>query len=73
MERVIKPSLLNKLKIDKAHNEAQIKKIKRFFVKVPNQQAHTNHPHGEVCGISNGVHPLIIEKIHELVAAGEAY
>lgn len=46
MERVIKPSLLNKLKLDKDHNEAQMNKIKRFFVKVPNQPAHSNHLNG---------------------------
>jgi hypothetical protein len=71
MERVIKPSVLSKLKIDKEANETQIKKIQRFYVKVPDPQTHTNHPNGEVCGIGNGVHPTIIEKIHELVSAGE--
>ena len=70
MERVIKPSLLNKLILDKDHNEAQMNKIKRFFVKVPNQLAHPNHLNGEVCGIGNAVHPLLVRKIHDLVAAG---
>ncbi len=73
MERVIKPSVLSKLKIDKETNEIQIKKIKRFYVKVPDLQTHTNYPNGEVCGIGNGVHPTIIEKIHELVSAGETF
>ena len=41
-------------------------------MKVPGLQAHTNHPNGEVSGIGQAVDPSIIEKIYELVAAGEA-
>ena len=71
MERVLKLSVLNKLKGDKETNEAQIKKLQRFYVKVPDLKAHPNHPNGEVSGIGNAVNPTIIEKIHELVATGE--
>lgn len=73
MERVIKPSILNKLKADRENKDAQIKEIKRFYVKVPYLEAHTNHPSGEVCGVGQAVDPSIIEKIHELVAAGETH
>ena len=48
MERVIKPSILNKLKADRENKDAQIKEIKRFYVKVPYLEAHTNHPSGQV-------------------------
>ena len=73
MERVIKPSILNKLKADKENKDVEIKEVKRFYVKVPGLQAHSNHPSGEICGIGQTVDPSIIEKIHELVAAGKAY
>jgi hypothetical protein len=53
------------LKVDKETNEAQIKKIERFYVKVPDLKAHTNHTNGEVSGIGNAVNPTIIEKVHK--------
>jgi hypothetical protein len=61
------------LKVDKETNEAQIKKIERFYVKVPDLKAHTNHTNGEVSGIGigNAVNPTIIEKVHKHVATGE--
>ena len=40
-------------------------------MKVPGLQAHTSHPNGEICGIGRAVDPSMIEKIYELVAAGE--
>ena len=67
---MIKPSILNKLKADK-RNKLSVKEVNRFYVKVPDLEAHTQHPHGEICGIGHSVHPTIIEKIHELVGAGE--
>ena len=70
MERIIKPSALEKLKADKDNPDVKINEIKRFYVKVPDVQAHANHPKGDVCGIGLSVHPSIIEKIYELVAAG---
>lgn len=71
IERVIKPSILKKLKADRENKDAQIKEVKRFYVKVPGLQVHTSHPNGEVCGIGQAVDPSIIEKIYELIAAGE--
>lgn len=59
------------MKADRENKDTQIKEVKRFYVKVPGLQAHTSHPNGEVCGIGQAVDPSIIEKIYELVAAGE--
>ena len=64
---------MSKLKADRENKDAQVKEIKRFYVKVPDLEAHTNHPSGEVCGIGQAVDSSIIEKIHELVAASETH
>ena len=61
------------MKADRENKDAQVKEIKRFYVKVPDLVAHTNHPSGEVCGVGQAVDSSIIEKIHEPVAAGETH
>ena len=73
MERIIKPSILNKLKTDKENKDVEIKEVKRFYVKVPGLQVHSNHPSGDICCIGQTVDPSIIEKIHELLPAGKGY
>ena len=61
MKRVIKPSILNKLKADKEKKDVEIKELKRFCVKVPGLQAHSNHPSREICGIGQTVDSSITE------------
>ena len=64
-------TIIPKLKADRENKDA--KEIKRFYVKVPALVAHTNHPSGEVCGVGQAVDFSILEKNHELVAAGETH
>ena len=61
------------MKADRENKDAQAKEIKMFYVKVPDLVAHTNHPSGEVYGVGQAVDSSIIEKNHELVAAGETH
>ena len=44
--------------------------VANYFVSLPTEAAHTGHPTGKVAGFSQRVHPIIIEKIKELVASG---
>lgn len=47
-----------------------IKRIYRYFVSLPTEEAHHGHPTGEQAGFSQRVHPAIIARIRELVSAG---
>lgn len=49
----------------------QVTETQRYYIKVPQLKAHTNHPNGKVCGIGRKVDPSILERIHELVGAGK--
>ena len=48
----------------------EIHTIAKYFVSLPLEAAHSGHPTGSSGGFAQRIHPLLSEKISELVAAG---
>jgi len=47
-----------------------IRTISKYFVCLPSEAAHSGHPTGSSGGFAQRIHPLLSEKISQLVAAG---
>jgi hypothetical protein len=41
----------------------------KYFVSLPTNEAHTNHPTGTSIAFAQKIYPLLIQKITELVSA----
>ena len=46
------------------------KQIERNFVSLPTEEAHTCHPVGQAASFCQRIHPIILQKISELVSSG---
>ena len=46
------------------------KQIQRHFVSLPTEEAHTCHPVGQAASFCQRIHPIILQKISELVSSG---
>ena len=44
--------------------------VKKFFVSLPSDEAHSGHPVGKQSGFSQRIHPRLIQEIAQLVSAG---
>ena len=47
-----------------------VKTIQKHFVSLPTEQAHQGHPVGQAASFCQRIHPIIINKISELVSSG---
>ena len=45
-------------------------KVSKYFVSLPSEAAHSGHPTGSSGGYAQRIHPLLSDKISQLVAAG---
>ena len=45
-------------------------KVSKYFVSLPSEAAHSGHPTGSSGGYAQRIHPLLSDKIFQLVAAG---
>ena len=72
-ERKVKEAALKQL-TDELHTEEGASKVlttNKYFVSLPTCEAHHDtHPTGTNVAFAQKVHPLLIQKIHELVLAG---
>lgn len=50
--------------------DQEVKQIKRFYLEVPCEEAHKNHPMGVTAGVGNIVNPKVVDKIYEIVKTG---
>ena len=54
----------------KAIEAGQVKAVEKHFVSLPTETAHTGHPVGVAASFCQRIHPIIINKISELVSSG---
>ena len=54
----------------KAIEAGQVKSIQKHFVSLPTESAHVRHPVGVSASFCQRIHPIIINKISELVSSG---
>ena len=47
-----------------------VKTVPKYFVSLPTEQAHDGHPVGEAASFCQRIHPIILNKISELVSSG---
>ena len=47
-----------------------VKTVQKYFVSLPMEQAHEGHPVGEAASFCQRIHPIILNKISELVSSG---
>ena len=67
--RSLKENALKDLRTALQRHE-NITSEKRFYVSLPTNEAHENHLTGPIAGVVQKVHPLIADKIEELVKDG---
>ncbi len=65
-----KKEILEGLKSSLSTDPSTLKIIYRYFVSLPCESAHSDHPTGEAAGFAQKLHPLIISKISDMVYAG---
>ena len=65
--RLLREAKLKKLREELENNTA--KSQAKYFVSLPANEAHKNHPTGADIAFAQKVHPLLIRKISELVSA----
>lgn len=65
-----KQDVLEELKAALSGEPSGVKITYRYFISLPCESAHSDHPTGEPAGFAQKLHPLIISKISDMVYAG---
>lgn len=65
-----KQDTLEALKTSLSANHLTVKTRFQYYVSLPCESAHSNHPTGEAAGFAQKLHPLVISKISDMVSAG---
>ena len=56
-------------KLEQLRGDGSPKTVTKWFVSLPTNEAHTNHPTGTDIAFAQKIHPLLAKKITELVSA----
>ncbi len=67
--RCLQEERIKSLKIELAKGQP-VKSLTRYFISLPSEEAHSGHPTGQPAVYGQKLHPLVAQKIAEMVAAG---
>ena len=65
-----KQDTLEALKTALSAGSSAVKTNFKYYISLPCEKAHCNHPTGEAAGFAQKLHPLVISKISDMVSAG---